>query len=290
MQTPNHSLIAIFEAISSRDGITRREISDITGFSQVTVGKTVDILSDAGIIARQKKTVDGVGRKGDICTLNKNRGMMLFDASEEKIRMTICDMGLNILFESVAEDFSELVMNGLAKTAELSFESVPVIGCICKKGDEEKTAKIFTDLLGNSPDVICCVGDANALANHRRFGYDDEIFVRIFADGSGFGTIMKGGQLHRGSHGKAGIFSRGESIEVFIRRVCGIGEALDTALIHVSCDEEVRDDVNTAVNGFFTRLEIKPEVVTEAPNDCPDVILGLGAAVRSNFLFGLLSK
>ncbi len=290
MKTPNNSLISVFEAISSHDGITRREISDITGFSQVTVGKTVDTLSDAGVIIRHKKDCDGVGRKGDICTLNKNHGMMLFDMREEKIRMVICDMGLNILFEASSHELSELVMTGMAKTAGLSFESVPRIGCICEKGGEEKTAKAFVDLLGNSPDVICNLYHANALANYRRFENEDGIFAGIFTGGSGFGTIMKNGQLYGGSHGKAGIFSHGEPVEAFVRRICEIGEALDVSLIHISCDSPMRDEISAAMNGFFAESEIKPEIITEAVDDCPDIILGLAAAVRSNFLFGLLTK
>lgn len=290
MQTPNYSLVAVFEAIADSEKITRREIAEITGFSQVTVGKAVDALSDAGVIIRNKKEADGVGRKGDICILNKNHGMLLFDMSEEKIRMCVCDIGFDILFEAVSDELSELVMMGLSKTAEFSFESVPRIGCICKKGEKKNTEKAFINTIGNAPDIICPISHANAYANHRRFGYRNEIFARIFADGHGWGTIMREGEIYLGSHGKAGIFSRGETAENFVCRIADLGEALDVDLIHISCDGEKRDELAAVLHSFFAKFEIKPELTVESAAACPDIISGLALAMRNEFLISLMSK
>ncbi len=290
MQTPNYSLVAIFEAIAANEKITRREIAETTGFSQVTVGKAVDTLHDAGIVIRNKKEADGVGRKGDICKLNKNHGMMLFDMSEAKIRMVICDIGLDILCEATSDDLSELVMMGLSKTAEFGFESVPVIGCICKKGEEGKAAKAFTGILGNTPDVICPASHAGAYVNYRRFGCGNGIFARIFSDGDGYGAIMADGAVYTGANGNAGTFSRGEEAEAFVTRICELGAALDTEIIHIACDDILCGKIKSVTDAFFADSVAKPEIAVESVSDCPDIIIGLAYAVRNKLLFSLTAK
>lgn len=287
MQTPNKSLFAVFNVIAENDEISRREISDITGFSQVTVGKAVDILEGSGIIGRVKKPSPGVGRKGDACVLNKNRGVVLFDLSASEALVQIRSIADELLFESKGDDVTSLIIEGLGAVNSLGLDGIMGIGCICADGKIREAGEIFASVIGNSPDVVTEAIHAHAMANHPRFGLPLEIFAKISSSGDGSGAILMDGRIFSGSHGRAGIFDCGENIAEFVRRILEVGQILDVDLIHIACDGE---DVYTTVKSILDRTESTAETVTAETRSCPHLQVGLSRMVREKYLASLLSE
>ncbi len=291
MQTSNKSLLAAFGVISSEGEVSRKDISDSTGFSQVTVGKAVDILERAGIVSCRKKESGHVGRKCDICALENRHGMILFDLSKEISTVGVYDIKLNCISMEEVADASTLMIEGLGKFSESGLSQLMGVGCVCPAFEIEKSEKLFLDALGNLPDVAVEEFRAHTLANQGRFDCDSGLFARIFSDGGGDCAVIIGGEILVGSHGRAGIFSRGEGVSGFTKRVGELAASLDVSLINISCaDDEMCGEVSLLLKGFFDGAEYSPKIVVENINSVKLPIEGLAMLIREKFLLKLIEN
>lgn len=289
MQTPNNSLFAVFKAISSEGEISRREISQRTGFSQVTVGKNVDILEKAEVVSRFKKDSTGVGRKGDICVIEKSFGMLLFDLSQKAPEMKVYDMALKCLGSVKGDSASDIILKGFEKLTELGILRLAGIGVICPFGKKEEAENIFLNAFGNLPDILTEECYAHANANLQVFdSYNMGIFARIFADGKGDVVIVNSGSLHLGVGGRAGIFRNGESATEFAYKIADIGKIMDVSSIHIACDEEnMCGEIRYLLKKSFSENKfVKISVEFMESLDTP--MNGLAMMTRDKFLSKLL--
>ena len=76
MQYDGSSVMAVFETIARSGEISRAEISRLTGFSQVTVGRAVELFDACGIITQYKAERASAGRKTGICRLERSFAML----------------------------------------------------------------------------------------------------------------------------------------------------------------------------------------------------------------------
>ena len=114
MAGEQNSVTAVFEAVADKGEMSRAQLSQLTGFSLMTVGKAVDILEGCGFFVQRKTSGGSVGRKMSVSEINGSCGMLLFDLTGEKATVRVCDFSLTVRGEytSEASDVSELMAEG----------------------------------------------------------------------------------------------------------------------------------------------------------------------------------
>jgi len=81
---------AVFDAISRNPGVSRSEISDITGLSLMTIGKILDVFSRKDVIVQEKDgTGSGLGRKVGLVRINYSACYVIIDLSSYDFTMCI---------------------------------------------------------------------------------------------------------------------------------------------------------------------------------------------------------
>ena len=91
------SVRAIFNAITSKDQISRAEIAEITGLSLMTVGKVADALLERHVIIQSKEIKNMAGRRAGLVSLNTDKFFMIIDLTSRNMSMTVMDIALNIV-------------------------------------------------------------------------------------------------------------------------------------------------------------------------------------------------
>ena len=91
----NENIKAVFRAIAEEKCCTRRDISDHTGISQVTVGKIVEDLLDAGIFLEKESLSKHVGRHGRHLSIDKSRNIVSVDLSGENFSFSVYDLSMD---------------------------------------------------------------------------------------------------------------------------------------------------------------------------------------------------
>ncbi len=289
MNSQNNSLMAIFEAVAVAGELSRAKISDITGFSLVTVGKAVDLLSDCGIVTQYKHTSGSVGRKSGICKLIKSNGMLIFDLTE-KPTAHLYDISLAVCEEYTGTELSDMMARGLMGFGELLGGELMGIGCVIPNGETERYRAEIADVIGTSPEIIVASGRAYAAANAKRFDCSGmAVFVRLLADGTADGAIMHGDRLYTGAHGVAGKMSEFiPSRELLTSRITELCYILDPELIHISCETDaecraVENELNAVINDDYA-----PRIIVEPISICRNASDGAALLLREKYLLSKL--
>ncbi len=233
MQYDGSSVMAIFEAIASDLEITRAEISQKTGFSQVTVGKAVDLLDACGLISQYKKERATVGRKTSVCRLNNRYSLLILDFDAKLIRMT--DPALNITAELAMENPQDALIQAFGCLAETDTELMG-IGCVIPDGGTDEYMPMTQKMLDMPMELLMETSKAAALANAARFDAKGcAVFLRVGETVGG--ALMFDGKLYIGNGG-AGDFAKlipsRDALQGQLDTMCAI---LDPTLIHIACDD-----------------------------------------------------
>ena len=290
------SFIDIFLAISENGEISRARLSELTGYSQVTVGKAVDLFDSVGIVAQHKQPRSSAGRKTGICSLTSSHAMLLLDFSRAVSRVSVIDPSLTVLGEASADtdDPDELIAAGFSLLGESGRAELCGIGCVVPAGQMREYAQKMTDSLGNPPDLILEADKAFAAANAARFDlHGAAVFLRI--GDTIDGAVTYGGHLYAGSCGRAGkfgeIFHHADEIPQKLYDLCF---TLDPQLIYIACGDAGAFRKMETLPGILCSLgmdpETLPELVIEPAELSRDVMTGAAMLLREKWLTGILEN
>ncbi len=297
MGTEHRSLLSVFETVASCGEISRAQLSNMTGFSQVTVGKAADTLDSIGVITQYKQERGSVGRKSGICCLNNKLGMLLFEIAENKTRVRICGISLDIVEETATiEPFCDSFIPGFSKFTEHFGDGLLGIGCVIPDCTMDEYLPMVKDILGHAPELIIEESRAFAAANAFRFDANGfALYLRMHADGSFSGALLNNGKIYQGARGRAGEFSHMTlTIDNIGDRLADICSVLDPSLIHIACeDENMCEEVMRTVSkklGSVYILDAVPNVVVEAVSSCRDGLEGAARLLRERYILSKFGK
>lgn len=271
------SIMAVFEAIAEHGEVSRAVLSELTGFSLMTVGKAVDALEKGEIIVQRKQSSGSVGRKMSVCSVNKSRGMLIYDLTAQKTQVRVCDLSLDVRGEYQSEaELSELMPEGFGYFLETVGGELIGIGFVVPDGERSDILPRLVAALGNSPELVIESRSAHAAANMRRFdtaGF--AAFIRFFEDQRADCSIVRDGRLYSGAHGRAGAAFEGVGTRAELtERICELCSLLDPTLIHIACEDctdasDLADDITAALDALGIRREDQPQTVIEPMELCP---------------------
>lgn len=292
MQNQNNSIMAVFEAVTEAGELSRARISDITGFSLVTVGKAVDLLCECGIVTEYKQTSGAVGRKSGICKLINTSGMLIFDLTGTHTAR-LYDISLSLCDEFAGDTVCDMMAHGLMRFGELLGGEFMGIGCVVTDGEAEQYIEQISDALGAPPEVVTVSSRAYAVANAKRFNYSGmAVFARL-EDGVD-GAIMYGDRLYTGTHGGAGDLSAFiKSRDGLASKMSELCYILDPELIHISCETdeeclELESELNSVLRDSLG--ERAPRIVTEPLALCKSASDGAALMMREKYILSKTSR
>lgn len=288
MQQKN-SLIAVFEAIAASGEVSRAALSEMTGFSLMTVGKVVDKLISCGIVTEKKLTGGGVGRKSGICALEKSRGMIIFDLTDTP-RVRVCDIANNIIGQRDGEDFGELMLWAMNALFEAGCTDIMGTAVIASR-ENIKTADELENTLGVAPEVVVEANRAAAYANSKRFDFSaTAFFLRVDRGAQIDGSVMLCGAPYCGAHGRAGEFGMlGLTVGAFADKLADLCLIFDPELIHISCvSHSFVEPISAAMlsalkeRGFTDGS--RANIVIEQADACRDALDGAAFMLREKYV------
>ncbi len=100
----------VFDCILTKKQIKRKELSDVTGLSLMTVGKLVDALAALGVITYEKAAGEGVGRKPSSIFVNEKAHFAMLDTLEGKAHFSLYNVKLETV-GTASDDEGELFEN-----------------------------------------------------------------------------------------------------------------------------------------------------------------------------------
>ncbi len=281
-----NSTLILFEAIAEAGKINRAELSRLTGFSLMTVGKAVERLVSAGIVTEEKMSSGGVGRKFGVCSLTETAGMMLIDIGDN-IKAYALDITLDIISEHTGEDIPTLMTQCFTSLFEAGRGDIIGVAFIVPDGETAKWRDELSALLGNEPELIIGRERAFAYASSKRFEYSKTaIFAHVSADGKVSGLIMQGGKTYDGAHGAAGDISAFiPSSDSLCERLFELRRLLDPELVHIACDD---GEMCASFEDDLVKLDIcedgVPQIIVERTGSCRTAFDGAAHILREKYI------
>ena len=223
----------ILNLVRSRPGgLTKTELSALTGLSRTTINQRLEPLVGAGLLVASVDEARTGGRPADRFSLDERYGVVLVaDMGASGLRVALCDMNAQIRAEQaelsdvasgprpVLDRVADL-FDALLESIGLDAEAVRGVGVDVPGPVDHATGRVITppimtgwhdfDIVGHIDERFDCPvvveKDTNAMAfGEHRLSYRDVadlVFVKI---GTGIGTgIIVEGQIYRGADGAAG--------------------------------------------------------------------------------------
>lgn len=293
MHEEHNSIMAVFSAIADGGELSRAQISDVTGFSLMTVGKAVELLEYSGIITQTKRSSGSAGRKMSVCGLDKSCGMIIYDLSGNTHRIRITDLSLAVCGEYTSDtgDVGELTAAGFGYFMDILGGELAGLGCVVPDGTVNEYAERFRNSLGHAPELIIEDTRAHAAANaHRLDTYGAAVLLRLHSDGRVTGALTYRGRLYAGAHGKAGRFSSVISTREEFAPVTGALCALtDPETVHISCDvddecEKIAAELYTALSKYGITGVDAPHIIAEPTEICRSASDGAALLLREKYI------
>lgn len=270
MQYDGSSVMAIFEAIARSGELSRADISRITGFSQVTVGRAVELFDACGIITQYKAERASAGRKTGICRLERSFAMLIYDFEAGYLRVT--DLSLTTLAQISLPDPDNMLADGFSCMAETMGGELMGIACVVPERTDE-TMAMLAACFGQMPELVTEAARAAAIANAVRFDMPGAaLFLRVGEKVDG--ALIMDGRLHTGAGGTAGDFSKWiPDASSLPEKLAEIAALLDPTLVHI-----------TGENLPPITLPEQTMLITESPSACRDAADGAAMLLREQWL------
>ena len=287
-----NSTLTLFEAIAEAGKINRSELSGLTGFSLMTVGKAVERLASAGIISEEKMSSGSVGRKFGVCSLTQTAGMILIDIDRE-IKAYALDISLDVISEHVGADIPTLMTQSFTDLFGTGRCNIIGVVFVVPDGEITKWCAEICKLLGNEPELIVGREYAFAHSNSNRFDYTKTaIFTHITSDGKVGGFIMQGGEGYVGVHGTAGDISAFiPSSEYLHERLFALCRLLDPELVHIACDDiEMCESVEADLKKADVGEDIFSQIIVEHTDVCRTALDGAARKLREKYILSKFPK
>ncbi len=240
---------SIFRLINDYGPISRKELSEKTGYSAGTISNHVKTLIKEGFVIEKEKGISSGGRRPVFLTINPNKGY-IFGVNIEVKKVKIIMFNLKLKVErkqkftldkqkgpyEALDDIIDLIKNMMKEKNVTNKDIIgigfAVPGLVTK---DRSVLKFAPNLAWNDVTIrkyvssklkipILVENEANAAAlGEKDFNYEnkvDMVYVSI-NEGIGCGLIVNG-KLHRGESGNAGEFGH-IIIDSESDRVCHCG-------------------------------------------------------------------
>jgi len=299
MNGEKNSVIAVLEAIAEHSEISRAALSELTGFSLMTVGKAVDELEKGGIIVQRKQSSGAVGRKMSVCNVKPDCGMLIYDFTDENCRVRICDLVLDVRgeYQSSAKALSDLMVEGFGYFFETFGGELIGIGAVVPDGQKNEMLPLITSALGNPSDLVIEAKNAYVAANLRRFdAVGMSAFIRLFANNTADCSIVRDGFIYNGAHERAGsVFNKIRARDEIPARICDLCAVLDPVLIHIACETDsdagrIVGEVSTALHDYGIEPECQPEIIAQPIDKCLTAADGAAILLRERLIMQKMAK
>lgn len=280
MSIAKNSAVQIFEAVADGGRLSRAELSKLTGYSLMTVGKAVDALERGGLLTQEKCSSGSVGRNMSVCCVSKECGMLIYDLSKETASICICDMCLNVIGEVTSEldDFSSLMAEGFGYFLELSRGELLGIGCIAPEGREMEYSEKIKQAMGNPPELAVSPKLASAAANVSVTKPEGlAVFVRTCADKTDMLLWNEGFMV--GAHGRGADCSFIKNQNELSEKLADLCMIADPETVHITAygDYGIADEICTILTKRGVADEFMPRMIT-VNGDIDTAVLN-GAAI-----------
>ncbi len=287
-----NSAAEIFEAAAQRGKLSRRELSAITGYSLMTVGKAVDALDKGGLLSQEKHSNGSVGRSMNLCAVNEDRGMLIYDFSSAKPRIAVFDMRMNVKGEiiSEAEDFDSVMAEGFGCFLEFSGGELVGMGCIAPEGREAEFAERIGKTMGNPPDISVCSKLASAAALIGEVRPSGAAVMARSVNGAYDLTLWSGGFV-RGAHGRAAsAMTVGE--DELAEKLADYCMIADPETVHIASvnGAAVTEKIRTLLTERGVAQSELPRLLWANPESDGSVLLGAAVMLRHEAVSKIAAK
>ena len=284
------SLMAVFDAICASGEVSRAAIADMTGFSLMSVGKAVDKLLTSGIVTEKKLAGGGVGRKSGAVSLEKSRGMILFDLTDSP-RVIAADIENNIIAEREGADVGELMLFAMSALFEAGCSEIMGTAAIVPQGKADEARQLLDGAIGELPVMLISPSRAAAYANAKRFDFSEmAMFFTVDNCGRIDGALMYGDAVYTGAHGRGGDFTMlCLTRNAFADRISDICLITDPELIYVSCEcesdvEGIAEALSLALGERGFSDDVAINVIVELSDTCKSALDGAAFLLRERYV------
>lgn len=283
------SLMAVFDAICASGEVSRAAIADTTGFSLMSVGKAVDKLLTSGIVTEKKLAGGGVGRKSGAVSLEKSRGMILFDLTDSP-RVCATDIANNIISERGGKDVGELMLFAMNALFEAGCTEIIGTAAVVPREKQDEARGVLDGAIGELPVMLISPSRAAAYANAKRFDFSEmAMFFTVDNCGRIDGALMYGDAVYTGAHGRGGDFTMlCLTRNAFADRISDICLITDPELIHVSCEcesdvEGITEALSLALGERGFSDDVAINVIVELSDTCKSALDGAAFLLREKY-------
>lgn len=297
---------SILRLINDYGPISRKELSEKTGYSAGTISNHVKTLINQGFVIEKEKGISSGGRRPIFLTINPNKGYIFgVDIEVNKVKIIMFNLKLSVEKKQiinldkkkgpyqVLDEIVDLIKN-MMKKMKVNYKDIIGVG-FAVPGLVTKDRSVLTfapnlawkdvtirKYVSNELKVpILVENEANAAAlGEKDFNSDkkvDMVYVSI-NEGIGCGLIVNG-KLHRGKSGNAGEFGH-IIIDSESNRVCHCG--------NIGCWETlastnyIYDMYQKTTNKYINNIELLQDKSIDDQN-----ILDIFSDVGENIGIGL---
>lgn len=278
-----NSAAEIFEAAASGGEFSRQELSKLTGYSLMTVGKVVSALEKGRLIYQVKHSGGSVGRNMSLCGVKDDCGMLIFDLSKKKPVVTVCDMRLDVKgqIETDVEDISLLMGEGFGYFLELIGGEMVGMACIIPEDSEAEYSKKIIDAIGNAPELTVTPKFASAACGVVDIKPEGTVMFIRSLEGL-FDAVLWHNGFVTGTNGRAADISFISNESELVKAVADFSMIADPEAIHIRAQngEEISENIINCLNSRGIPGEMMPKIVTSSDNlgDC--TLMGTAIMLR----------
>ncbi len=289
MHSYYNSIFKVFETVIEKPEICREDLSNLTGFSRVTVGKAVDELASYGVLIEKKEASDKVGRRREICYPNNEKAILVYDLCEKLLY--IFNISAELLGTHKIENLDEMLIVGFE--ALTKYDGIEPIGfsfVVPELEYEEYKDKINTVLSGNA-DLI--IGNGLAAVYSMADSVKDDkttVLANLNSNKALFGTIYSGELIN--SKNKTVKWGFSGTIEDFACNILGGVMLLKPEQILLFGDKNIcenikstlEEKINEKLKDGFSDISVNYSKKTVSAS------LGAAIVLRKNYILKMLEK
>jgi len=232
-----HSAAEIFEAAASGKEYSRQELSRLTGYSLMTVGKAVSALEKGNLIYQTKHSGGTVGRNMSLCSVNSDCGMLIYDLTKTKPVITVWDMRLDLKGEAQSDHsaIASLMAEGFGYYTQLMDGMLLGMGCIVPEGREAELAGEIKAVFGNPPELTVSPRFASAAAAISDISPEGTALI-IRAEKDKYDAVLWRNGFIKGAHGRAADVSFIKDDAGLITAAADFCMMTDPEAVHISAE------------------------------------------------------
>ena len=288
-----NSAAEIFKTVSMGKRYSRAELSKLTGYSLMTVGKVIDSLEKGGLVVQEKHSSGSVGRNMNLCTVRDGCGMLIYDFSKSNPHIYVFDMRLGVKgeFLSESEDFASIMAEGFGCFLEFSGGDLMGIGCIVNEGSEEEYCEKIRQSMAPHPELVISPKYASAAA-HINEAKPQGLSLFVRTDSGVTDLVLWNYGFVRGSHNRAadGAFINGsDELAKVIASFCMIADP-EAVYISANDGEAVCKSILAILMKNGVPSDSLPRLISKADSSERTVPIGAATMLRQKIVAEIAAK